>query len=363
MSDPRPCWYTLIPRSVIAESFPVPARNGEKGLELPLEVMMTISRIFTLAIVDGKYYLLRVSTALIPTKKFSNESLQWHFIQTSHKRISPTDLSRASVLLTKEFTEVDDLNSLLYQLSKRRHFLGWCECSQVTLGTETGTYTLQSTDAPEPSKNLQIQNLGAIIGTPGMGVFSAHLTASLTISPTKVPQDHSRPLHYEAILRGLPYIVFDMDTKRAWLVPAICVILHMVHLRTQKEHETSNAPYAQAHWDGGEAAFKVIMMHRRDSLGFEDRKDPYTLEHMVQEIWLGLSSCPQKPSRKRRFQRDILYAYELMDIVTTRRFIRLKKVKVENTGGWINLTKTVSLVLIFRAIGEAVSISTDSKTC
>lgn len=366
MPDPRPCWYTLIPRSVIAEGFPIPARNGEKGMELPLEVMITISRIFTLAVVDGKYYLLGVSTALIPTKKFGNESLQWHFIQNSRERISPKNLSQTSVLSTKEFEEVADLDILFCQLSRRRHFLGWCEFSQITLGTEIGTYTLQSTDAPEPSKSLQVQNFGANIGTPGMGVFSAVLTASFTISRTRVPQDHSGLLHYEAILRRalrLPYIVFDVDTKRAWLVPAICVILHIVHLRTQREHKKSNVPYAQSHWDGGEAAFEVMMVHRRDNLGFEDREDPYTLEHMVQEIWLGLDSCPQKPFKKRRFLRDILYAYELMDIVTTRRFIRLKEIEVEDTGGWINLTKTVPLVLLSRAIGEAVSISTDARTC
>lgn len=366
MPDPRPCWYTLIPRSVIAKGFPIPARNGENGMELPLEVMITISRIFTLAIVDGKYYFLGVFTALIPTKTFGHKSLQWHFIQNSHKRIFPQDLPRTSVLSAKEFEEVADFKVLFYQLSRRRHFLGWCEFSQITLGTEIGTYTLRSTDAPEPSKSLQVQNFGANIGTPGMGFLNAGVTANFTISSTRVPQDHGGLLHYESILRRarrLPYIIFDVDTKRAWFVPAICVILHMVHLRTQREHKKANVPYAQSHRDGGEAAFEVMMVHRRDSLGFEDREDPYTLEHMVQEIWLGLDSCPQKPFKKRLFLRDILYAYELMDIVTTRRFIRLKEIEVEDTGGWINLTKTVPLVLLSRAIGEAVSISTDARTC
>ena len=362
------CWYALIRRSVIADGFPIPARNGEKGVELPLEVMMAISRIFTTAIVDGKYYLVGVSTALAPTQRFGNESLQWHFIQSSPKRISPTDLRRMSILSTIEFgEEITTPDMLFRQLSKRRHFLGWCESSQITIGTNIGTYTPRFTDAREPSNSIKVQNIGATVGTPGMGIFSAVLTANFTLSSTRAEQDQMGSLRFESILlsaRRLPYIVFDIDTKRAWLVPAICVILHMVHLRTRKEHNTSKAPYAQTHWDGGEAAYRIMIEHRRKSFGFGDRGSSYTLEDMVREIWLGLISCPQRSATKRPLRKDILYAYELMDIVTMRKAIRLKQVKIDDTGGWIDLTKTVQLVLICREIGEVVSIyPTDARTC
>lgn len=62
--------------------------------------------------------------------------------------------------------------------------------------------------------------------------------------------------------------------------------------------------------------------------------------------------------------RDILYAYELMDIATIRRTIRLKKMELDNTGGWIDLTKVVQLVLLCRGIGEVISLHpTKLDTC
>lgn len=365
--NPGTCWYPLMRRSVIATGFPISARDGEKGIEMSLEVMITLSRVFTTKVLDGKYYFVGLSTALVPTQRFGSESLQWHFVQSSSERLFFSELPRRSVLTTIEFEEaVTTPDMLIFQLSRRRHFLGWCEGSQITIGTEIGTYTPFFTDVPEPSDKLQIQNLGANIGTSGMGIFGAALTANFTISSNRVSRDQIGSLRFESILRSaqnLPYILFDVDTKRAWLVPAICVILHMVHLRTQKEYNTSKAPYAQPDWNGGKAAFDTMIEHRKINLGVEDNEDPYTLERMVQEIWLGLASCPQKPSTK-HFFKDVLYAYELMDIVTIRRDIRLKKIEVDDTGGWINLTQTVPLVLLCRGIGEAVSLyPIGARTC
>lgn len=362
------CWQQLIRRTVIAEGFPTPARNGEKGIELPLEVMMTISGIFTMAVVDGKYYLTGKSTALVPTQTFGDESIQWHFIRYRHKRIVPAELPRTSVLSVSEFGEEILTPDMLFPLlSRKRHFLGWCQRSQITLGTRNGTYTTQFTNVPEPSKDVQVQNLGANVGTPGMGIFTAVLTASFSISSTRIEQDQMGSLHYESILRSarhLPYILFDIDTKRAWLVPAICVILHLIHLQTRKEPNAVRPPYAQPHWNSGEAAFRVLIEHRRDNLGFEESEYSYTLEHRVREIWLGLISCPKKPAMKRPLLRDILYAYEMMDIVTIRRDIRLKKIELSDTGGWVDLTRAVQLVLVCRGLGEAVSsLPNNSSTC
>lgn len=222
------CWHTLIPKSVIADGFPVLARNGEKGIEVSLEILMTISRVFTTAVVGGKYYLIGLSTALVPTQKIGKLSLQWHIIKTHPSRILLTDLSLPSVLSTTEFGTVNmDSDSLFSRLNERRHFLGWCEHSQITIGTGIGVYTTQFTEEPEASRSLQMQTIGANIGTPGMGIFNAVLTANFTLSPVRIEQDQLGSLRYESILRSardLPYIIFDIESKRGWLVPAICVI-------------------------------------------------------------------------------------------------------------------------------------------
>lgn len=180
---------------------------------------MTIYGVFTIAVVDGKYYLTGVSTALMPIQTFGDKSLQWHFIQNQHKCIVPADLPRTSVLSVIEFgTEILTPDMLFQLLSRKRHFWGWCQRSQINLGTRNGTYTAQFTNVSETSKDIQVQNLGANIGTPGMGIFTAGLTANFSISSTRIKQDQMGLLHYESILRSArhsPYILFDIDTKRA----------------------------------------------------------------------------------------------------------------------------------------------------
>ena len=37
--DPASCWLPIIKRSIIAHGFPVPKRQGEKGIELPFSLM------------------------------------------------------------------------------------------------------------------------------------------------------------------------------------------------------------------------------------------------------------------------------------------------------------------------------------
>lgn len=114
----------------------------------------------------------------------------------------------------------------------------------------------------------------------------------------------------------------------------------------------------------GDDAFRILIEHRGHNLRFKESGSSYTIEHRVREIWLGLVSCQRKPAKQRPLLRDKLYANEMMDIVTTRRDIRLKKIELVDTGGWLDLTKAVQLVLVCRGLGEAVSsLPNSSPTC
>ena len=234
------CWHAIVPCSVVADGFPIRTRNFGKGLELSLETMIRLSGVFTVEEMDGKYYFVGSTTVLIPTHVNSEDNFQWHLHRrTAGSRFRISSLSKKSVLSTDRF-EKKGLNadSLFHQLRTGRHFLGWCPNIVLNVGTENSTYTTESADAHSVSEKWKVQNLGFTTGTSGMGVFSFLVSTNFAPESSKFQKDQTSDLSFDAILlktRTLQYLVYDVDEKRAWVLPAICAIFHMIHLRIRRE--------------------------------------------------------------------------------------------------------------------------------
>jgi hypothetical protein len=74
------CWYGMFRNPVVAHGYPIPSRRSqEQGLELSIDLMLTLAQAFYGVVYCGVLMLKGFSTLLTPTRK-ENGSVTWHFI-------------------------------------------------------------------------------------------------------------------------------------------------------------------------------------------------------------------------------------------------------------------------------------------
>jgi hypothetical protein len=119
------CWHGMFRNPVIAHQYPIPTRKPqEKGLELSLDLMLSLARTFWAAIYDGLLMLKGFNTLLIPTLKLDG-SIIWHFtVDRSGGRLSYNDGEGSSC--------IDSFGDAL--LDGTRHFVGWTNCANYLVG-------------------------------------------------------------------------------------------------------------------------------------------------------------------------------------------------------------------------------------
>jgi hypothetical protein len=122
------CWHGMFRNPTIAHHYPIPARKPqEKGLELSLNLMLSLARTFWAAIYDGALMLKGFNTLLIPTLKLDG-SVIWHFtVNKSGERLSYNDGEGSSC--------IHSFGDAL--LDGTRHFVGWTNCANYLVGKLT----------------------------------------------------------------------------------------------------------------------------------------------------------------------------------------------------------------------------------
>jgi hypothetical protein len=114
------CWFSMFKDPVIVNNFPIRARsNGEKGLEIPLPIMVELGLTDEATFFDGSMVLKGFSTMFIPIRH-TKDSIQWHFVCN-------TDGSRVSYWKADEINpDRRNLSAVtLSCLKYSRHFVGW----------------------------------------------------------------------------------------------------------------------------------------------------------------------------------------------------------------------------------------------
>jgi hypothetical protein len=122
------CWHGMFRNPVIAHHYPIPSRKPqEKGLELSLDLMLSLARTFWAAIYDGVLMLKGFNTLLIPTLKLDG-SIIWHFtVNKAGERLSYNDGEGSSC--------INSFGDAL--LDGTRHFVGWTNCAKYLVGKLT----------------------------------------------------------------------------------------------------------------------------------------------------------------------------------------------------------------------------------
>lgn len=230
------CWYPLFTGLVLACGFPIPPRENEIGVELPFDVMTSLGGVMHPILSDGGYILRGFSSIIYPVSQRSMHSpqgsVQWHALYSSSERtsVSLESLKNLPRLKVSDLAEFETLSSC-------RIFLGYSSEVHVHLGTQDSEYG-QSFRPHGPSLGAQRSRLvfsGLSANINGSHYIGAGLGANWSVNKSKAAEIREvSKVSYEAILSEImdqPSVMYDVKDCRGWLVPTICVILHMIHVR------------------------------------------------------------------------------------------------------------------------------------
>lgn len=119
------CWHGIFRNPFIARGYPIPSRKAqESGLELSIDLMLTLAQAFHSVVYCGVLLLKGFSTLLAPTKKEAG-SVSWHFMfnQAGARQTYNDGL---------EHSRLRHLDDAIFDGA--RHFVGWSQSAEFLVG-------------------------------------------------------------------------------------------------------------------------------------------------------------------------------------------------------------------------------------
>ncbi|KAF9765374.1 hypothetical protein IL306_002345 [Fusarium sp. DS 682] len=247
-------------------------------------------------------------------------------------------------------------------LRSTRAIVGWCRRARKVIGREDAKYATIDYSTTRPfSSGVNISG-----GSLGFQQFAA-AQVNFTLGPkdTRVVFRRSGTFRKVLKLAGRSHVLLqDTEDKRAWLVNADDVILHIIQTRLYRDQPYTEPPILLEYLD---TACKTLENN-------ENRQIPSsgeTVSVMVADIWsmleilldqaIGLNKTPDR-SIKIPFQKDIV-GFEFMGIVEERSPLETKQYTAKSaSGGWTRLVKdTGTLVLIAKGFQDLIVPETHSR--
>lgn len=356
------CWHPLFPTGILAYGFPIRGRNSESGLELPFRAMTQLAGINDAVFYQAGLVLKGFSTIIYAVRRshalssFHPDSAQWHLIKVK-------DRTHANLLLLRDEKDVWLCsNSQLESLIDARTFLGGYQKVSVHLATESDTYTRLLHPSIEPLRRKpELQGFSLSMGLPKFGGPS--VSGNFTLQ--KAHKQKTKLEGYTEVLnftRRLPVILYDTSDRRGWMVPAVSVIFHMVHIwraRNQSTHPTPIAipPFAAAVSDIGEEAQKKLYLNCHFELYTETMTNsPYCLSDLVLRYWgifeqIIADDQPSKPTSRN------LQGWDMVDMVDKYPSIQVSKAHVKDfRGNWNGFAlDNNTIVLLGNNFGDIIT--------
>ena len=362
----RACWHPLFLNGVLAYGFPVRDREGKVGVELPFDAMTYLAGISGPVEYRGGVVLKGFSTIIFPkpqTTGSDQTSGQWHLIY--NRKSTPIPLSLLAEEKGRALLPLEGLVSL----AQERTFLGCYKQVDIHLGTEDIAYErINFSHASPPRRKLEFSGLGLGLSIPKFGGPSAtvNFTYPKRLSLTREEKSYEQILSYS---RTMPLILYDTFDRRAWMVPALSCILHMIHLWAflQKQKfpmlEIAKLPYAKAGWNIGLEAQEVI--YKNSSLQLYHSKDddkPYLLKDLVHKHWSELERLIGA-EKDHRSSGDDLTGWDLMELVMRDPCSQAKApANVRFKGNWNGLARDPNIVVLFsHGLGEVIVPNTNTQ--
>ena len=348
------CWFSLFNNPVIAHGFPVPKRrNSERGLELPIELMATLGGGRHAVDFEGGLVIKGHSIAFVPVKEYE-DTIQWHVISNSdgtRLRYSDPRIHRA---LQQEVK--------FESIRTKRAILGWSQDAQTLLGTASFDYeSIDWSEATEAGRSTRLSGGGFGFQSNLIG----QLNFALGAKDGRLLLSHDGPLvKIVDLAEKTPVVLYDHRERRAWMAPALEVILHVIHTRSclnlyDSDRNKNTISYAdETAKISDKAARRAIMASKDQQLydGTSQGQKAYLVRDAVLDIWSLLermmerdaviTSAPGVPLRGT--MRDKLYGWEFRALAEDKSSFRRKVQVLEKTnGGWVDLVDDTDTIVLF----------------
>ncbi|KAK4554803.1 hypothetical protein LTR86_007951 [Recurvomyces mirabilis] len=230
--DDRPasafCWLSLVRNPSVALGYPVVRRkNNERGLEIPLAILITIATANRAAIFNCVTVIKSFCSMLVATRHVDGSAC-WHYIFDDP--LKPASYSKAPSCTT------EDTRGVFETLQDSRHFVGWSNVTTTSIGTKDCSYDIGHT--------------GTNYSQAGLGFDGVTVSASKYISvATKIVPGikdtvlfHRVPDNYRMQLKSaetMRVVLYDVPTSRAWLVDGAEALLYLSRAYLSSHHVTS----------------------------------------------------------------------------------------------------------------------------
>ncbi len=355
----NPCWLPLFGNAVIARAFPIPERQDEVGLEIPLGILAGLAGVRHAVEFEGGVVMKGYSTMLIPTKR-RDDIVQWHLFSNGD---SSTRLSYDSGLRScgaRAMLDEVHLDSLRFT----RAIVGWASTAHLQLGSDTANYeNINYSGAPHAHSRPRIA--GGTLGFQHFGIASL----DVQFGPKDGKSHIKRTGPYKRVITCAEMtriLLYDTGARQAWLVPCSAVMLHIA------QHRLRTEPF-QA--DGKRIKLKIFGSARdtllgNASLNVSDDED-YTFKELILDIWSTLEflldqkgsydGTPGKPIRGTT--REQLQGFEYKAVVEDRSPFQQKMCYISKTSGfWPSLVQDIgALVLLANGFEDIIRPSEHSK--
>ncbi|KAK0507586.1 hypothetical protein JMJ35_010109 [Cladonia borealis] len=362
------CWFSLFNNPVIAQGFPVPERsNSERGLELPIELMATLGGGRHAVDFEGGLVIKGHSIAFVPIKQYE-DTIQWHMVSNSDgTRLRYSDLKMHLALQN----EVDHKS-----IRTKRAILGWSQVAQSFLGREGVNYEgIDWSEAKEAGRSTRLSGGGLGFQSNLIG----QLNFALGAKDGRLLLSQNGPLEKIVDLaEKTPVALYDHHDKRAWLVPALEVILHVIHTRANLNLYKLDKSKTQISYSdetakiSDQAARRAVMASKDQQLyeGTSPGEKAYYVRDATLDIWSLLERMMERDAvitsapgvAVRGTMRDKLYGWEFRALVEDKNSFRQKEQVLEKSnGGWVDLVDDTDTIVLFgNGFGEVIKPVRDS---
>ena len=255
------------------------------------------------------------------------------------------------------------------QLWAKKAYLGWCSVATVLLGTQEARYQdVTWSDSSKVRRHIEISGFSLSLGSAGLGFGGPTATANFVIP--RAQRTHFMDVENQLKDRlkysiARPVIVYDTSDQRGWMIPIVCLILYMVHLRARKLPRPPEAshdgpapiPYCRADKDAAHEAYEILTKymepHSASTIGNPEKwNDTLALFYIALDTFFGESK--ELSSTSSASQSSNISGFELMDVVCAENPFRYNSRQVQrNSGGWAQLGDAVG-ILFCKGIGDAI---------
>jgi len=349
----------------------------DPGLTLDFNLLVELAAVEREVLSTEGVFLLGFDTALIPLEPL--ERKRWHFVYKPGKQMTSQDISSHHLhhlprLIGKEYQQ--GIISV-----------GWCAASVIIMGTrKDGVNTKESKIDMALEKRVKAETSRAIhfqVAVQG-GIGGSALTGTIgyqrqiTHKQGAVVSLRSPADNYRGILTqssSTRVILFDNGTKRAWLVPAVVVLLYACLCLIENEEyqlfeeecgQTKPFTYASESHNASKSSADALRSNQNIFMRRTSSDKPEAFSELVKDVWhdmaRGENICKNDATGHLEYENNWVFGYDLTEAILGKN-IHLRGFKANGaTEKWAILTEVIPVIFV-ADVGQVIQTKDCSISC